>query len=988
MRRVIPLILVLLIVVTAPLLLGEPVEALIHGRILTSDGSPLANAEVVFYVYRRLSFEVPSQPYVFTTDKDGTFRGMVDPRAQYIVYAVAKRGETWYVPAVIDLRDFTNFEEVALEVALPEAAPLEITGVPIYLGGSWTGRFRVDVLNREGEELRLDLGKALVSLPGKTEEVKALTLNEYGRVDSTYHLSVSIGFSDRLVLVPRGYPVRLRVKVPVWDSRDQRVKWLESQMGTAESPLVLEGWDLRVDLLLLSAEGTLNVVSRDVEQAEKLVHDYESLGFYLADEVAMISVARDALNEAKDLLSKKENPRAVIPLLEEAYVIARDRVPKRIYFLRDVALEGGVILPFFLAFFSAILAFYFFDSKRAKIYALTALYAAFLVAFTVLYPGFPLLLKLNREAFLASSAAAYVASFFVLFVLPKYAPELEVPEKLTTLSALSISFVLAKRFSKVKRFRTVITVFGLAALIWAFTVLASFSSVYTKVTEPAPVSYAENLLVVRNVVEGVPKPLNPILDVEYLGEALTVYPRVHEKPGSSLLVRVKSGGKEVILHHALGLERGDPVVSLPSVKDSVLLPYSVFYQLGIEEGSTVEVIIEHEGYESQKLTLKVYGISEEKLSVKDPDGYSPLPFVVGAEVEPVNATDVAVFHWQVLIKALKREGGEFSEVFKVYSVAVKAEGNYEELANSIVDRRGGGYTATFCVDGACKIVKYGVRVESVFEQEIAFAIPLIIVALNVLITMLSIVRERRREIFVFVTAGFNPTHIAMVFMAEAVVYGLLSGGFGYIAGLATFRLLKILAGAQNLIIKEKLEWYWSFTAVLLSVFVSALGAFKPALEAAFMYAPAEVKKVKAPEKVKEKRKEVIAQVAAVKTYSYPQRINEEEAPLFFPYLHDKLLDLKFGTLERVENLEEVEEVWPNGTRVRKYTFNYMISTEGGEVKLAVELRVLKEPEAEKYRVEAEIRPVGKAPITLMEHVARQIRNILRNWDREKKRILG
>ncbi len=61
-------------------------------------------------------------------------------------------------------------------------------------------------------------------------------------------------------------------------------------------------------------------------------------------------------------------------------------------------------------------------------------------------------------------------------------------------------------------------------------------------------------------------------------------------------------------------------------------------------------------------------------------------------------------------------------------------------------------------------------------------IPILIAALIVLNTMLSAVYERTREIGIFSSVGLAPSHIAMLFMAEATVYAVLGAIAGYLLG--------------------------------------------------------------------------------------------------------------------------------------------------------------------------------------------------------------
>ncbi|HUV04412.1 MAG TPA: FtsX-like permease family protein [Armatimonadota bacterium] len=68
-------------------------------------------------------------------------------------------------------------------------------------------------------------------------------------------------------------------------------------------------------------------------------------------------------------------------------------------------------------------------------------------------------------------------------------------------------------------------------------------------------------------------------------------------------------------------------------------------------------------------------------------------------------------------------------------------------------------------------------------------IPILIAALIVLNTMLGSVYERVKEIGIFSSLGLAPNHIAMLFMAEAMVYAILGAVAGYLIGQAASKVM-------------------------------------------------------------------------------------------------------------------------------------------------------------------------------------------------------
>jgi len=56
-------------------------------------------------------------------------------------------------------------------------------------------------------------------------------------------------------------------------------------------------------------------------------------------------------------------------------------------------------------------------------------------------------------------------------------------------------------------------------------------------------------------------------------------------------------------------------------------------------------------------------------------------------------------------------------------------------------------------------------------------------------TMMSSIAERKNEIYIYTSMGLAPMHIGVLFLAEAVTYGLMGSLFGYVAGQGLATLL-------------------------------------------------------------------------------------------------------------------------------------------------------------------------------------------------------
>jgi len=94
------------------------------------------------------------------------------------------------------------------------------------------------------------------------------------------------------------------------------------------------------------------------------------------------------------------------------------------------------------------------------------------------------------------------------------------------------------------------------------------------------------------------------------------------------------------------------------------------------------------------------------------------------------------------------------------------------------------------------------RYSSIGSTSIAGAgtlfVPILIAALIVLNTMLGSVFERQREIGIFSAIGLAPNHVAMLFMAESLVYAVIGAIAGYVLGQGTAKIIVAFNLLQDL----------------------------------------------------------------------------------------------------------------------------------------------------------------------------------------------
>jgi hypothetical protein len=129
------------------------------------------------------------------------------------------------------------------------------------------------------------------------------------------------------------------------------------------------------------------------------------------------------------------------------------------------------------------------------------------------------------------------------------------------------------------------------------------------------------------------------------------------------------------------------------------------------------------------------------------------------------------------------------------------------------------------------------------EEEGVGMVPLLmsLVMVNIAISMIGSVRERKDEIASLSAIGLNPSHIAALFVAEATIIGIIGGGLGYLLGISGYRLASSsMLGALE--VREKVSAEWGLTAIFLSVATAILASLFPSLKASTMVTPSLLRK--------------------------------------------------------------------------------------------------------------------------------------------------
>ena len=999
-------VLTILALVQLTLIYAQPSEYIeVKGVVRDAKtGKPLSNTIIV--VYNRSAAR--ASPVLIRTDSEGFFSIKLIPHMRYVLYFIHinEKGLVDYVPAYIAVEK--DAVSVECDVKLYSGAVLCVKGDLYYIGGEVSRWRRYVVLNAENKRYSevVFCGEALVkNIAGETSREKVNLLDEYG--SGLYFVlkysPISSMLNESIVVVPAESPVVILTTAP---AKNYRTGYFDEVHFYVDNPVLKKGLSqgmfLVYDITADSLSYCIKLVEEDIRKLESMVNEFESLGFYVAEErYRYLDEAKRLVERARSFLLEQKVEEA-LTMLEKADAIVwpgeRGILYNRLMFMKLVAKESAAILPVFLAVFAIAMGMFLHEDLKKKIATTVAFYVVFLLLFVYSYPGFKLI---DATKFTISTLGALAGALALFFVLPRYFKELEVPGKASLSSIIAITASIAKRYARVRKLRSSITIFSLAILIWAFTVLTSVSTIHTIVSEgPVNVLYSGPAVVVRAYYKDVPESLS-LQDIslcQHFYKPKVVAVRAYLKPTFAGESKIYIGTKRIESIMGVGPEeqefwlKGNVIKGdLAKLEDNgVLVPKTLAYKLGVKIGDKIALRIESKIYGVYRDALTVAGIYDDTAVGKlDIDGKPVLPIVLsGGKTVRCNASNIVIVSWKYLMyKLLPDSKTGISRVSSVYSIALVpgSEVNVEAATRSFLECKGIGYYVTVIKESKARIYRFGERVVIVGSYELIF--PILIVVSNVAVTMYSIVKERHREIFILNALGYNPLQIASLFLMESIIYGLIGGGIGYISGIVTYKLMTTeWFKPFQFVVREKLEWYWSVIGVTLSILISMLSSFRPALSAAYKVSPTILKKAKVAEEEKVEREEKFLVTYTSKTIGMPIRVHEDEAVVFYSYLYTKLKDLEGGVIERIEDLEELEEEeYPDGRRVKRFKFKYVSDTAKGKVVIDCELIMTKMPKTDYYTVELVAKPKEEeVSIVYIDQAAGVIKDVVMGWLKERK----
>ncbi len=671
-------------------------------------------------------------------------------------------------------------------------------------------------------------------------------------------------------------------------------------------------------------ESKLLYTENFIQKVSSMLDEAEAKGFYVLEERKSLDKAELLLESAKLDLANGALDECYADL-QEAYLIASDVEDRASHIY--VAGNTFVMIPF-LAMNALAIAFLLFDNESIKIISFLSIFAALLVVISFVYVGFR---DVNPKLILVECLLCVAACL----LLPRLLREGKGNRaRLSFVGALVAAFSIAKRNLRRRRLRTLLAIISLLTLVFAFVSLTSFRLGHGFTADVVPgAAPSQGILIRKPAALTQFQPLNDSI-MEWLShreETELVVPKAENVPSLFPVLTLSSpNGNKLAIQGAIGvvpsaesrttflnktIKRGSFLSDNDS--DGVLLSDVTAEKLGVNLGDSIEIAGNQ---------FRLVGTFDSRLlkNTHDLDGASILPKkqvvrMAGITWSYCDPNEVAVFTFS---SAMKLPSMALARV----NVFTKNTSDISPLARLIVLDWG----LDAWTSASHQVLHY--YVGRYFEAKFSsLIVPFLLVIANISSLMTSCVYERKKEIHIMSTLGLNPTHLALIFMAEGIILGLTAGGIGYVLGLGSYRIMSLLPFQAEVTQKVSIEW--SFLAVSFSILTAVLGTVIPAWRASILTTPSLTRRWNLSETVEKTDK--------YWKINLPIHVSDREVDSFSKYLFTELQTFETMIYRRLDNLRYEEKMKEDRITERRISFTFVgCPDENPERRIVADIEIL------------------------------------------------
>lgn len=589
---------------------------------------------------------------------------------------------------------------------------------------------------------------------------------------------------------------------------------------------LIQGEKRLISVTKESVKYNIKFVDEFLENLKINLNNMEKLGFYLAKEKRDILTASTQIEEAK--ISIKENIfDSSFDVLKKGFIQIR-QVSSTLETLRLDAISSVYIILGFLAL-SAVVAGFLLAENKTISFILNAIF--FSIASYVIYVVYPGSLIIPPMNYLLTAAVSIIVFTLLANIIPKLIGYTTNEDNVRMSKVLIPIFSIAKRTLRRRRTRFFFTLLSITLLVMSFVTLTSLSEEYGIISSlnfrgAAP----ETGVIIRS---GSWSDKNPdfmlLSDVELAWlQKLQSINTVSIKYSSQLPRRqITTVAKDMQRVPIMG------IIAINSTLESKIINFEqVLIEGNLPKSGEIAIPLSMKEALSAKIndnitifstTLRISGILEdtEFSRLQEFDGRDYLPDKLVNVSPPGEApayeqytcepSEVVILDSNTLTKTVG------VGIIRV-ALGIKQGIDVEILAEKLALER--GYQAWSASPNGSTLYRLGSYIEG---KGLPLIIPWAIVVLNVIVTMLNSLFERRREISMLSSVGLNPAQIASIFVAEASITGFIAGGIGYLLGLSLYRIMPILGASLE--VHQKISAMWSLASIGIAISAVLVGAF-------------------------------------------------------------------------------------------------------------------------------------------------------------------
>jgi len=815
------------------------------------------------------------------------------------------------------------------------------------------------------------------------------------------NLNYFLGISQSQLVVPANIPFMVRVES---GTRVEGKAVIRTFSVDQPNHFTLgRGEAVHADLRAFCLPLSLSTVKAESARTSGMIEETEREGFYLAVERQSLAKIISLTLEAEQDLSQGAYGACFIEL-REAYLEVLNVQSWVAGAYVEASRSVFVLMPF-LAFTATAISYLLFEKRTRKVLGSLAFYTAFLPVLYLLYPGSHLV---EPSLFLEASLLSIVAILGITALSPRVLEDKVRRRDVPLRNMIEPVFSIAKRSLRRRKLRFALTLTSVMVLVSSFIALTSFTTGFgltfgqvssrpgpsegILVRAPIPPSITTVVLMEKEEIHLAPSWFFPLDNssiqwFEARTETRLVAPRYENLP--CRLYRGETvgylGGIPIYGDRSIKWPRSMvPIYGVigvtPSAEAEILRLNETIVEGGyLSDGDDNGVLISRELKErlnatvgetitlrtsGKTLELEIIGIFDDKEfeDLRDLDGDFLLPRKIEAhgigsdgftiyieKLTPCLANETLVITWSTALK-LESSGVSISRL----DVLLKEGTDLKEYARTMALNRG------FRVWASAEDGIYLAELASYFEGKgLPIAIPWGIVVLNMVVTMLNSLYERRREISIYSAVGMNPSHITGLFLAEAALIGVVGGGMGYLLGLGWYKAMSSLALAVQ--VKQKVSALWVLGAIAVALAAVLVGGLV-AIKGSVVVTPSLMRRWRV--------REESTKPMAFQELTLPIKVSETEAERFSEHmvkgLEDHRYDMEFvtdwirkGTERREKGVAKTVEFTYREAGVPKkfYSRNkVLLTTEKGEDTYTVKL--LSEGNIDIYRIGSLVRKIA------------------------------